>query len=150
LNIDGLGGGASVITKVAVLSHSEGSIDFFFAQVDPLREVVDYKPSCFNILSGVGPAALEMGLLPVIGAETHIQIHAVNTGARIEALVQTPGGRITYDGALAIDGVPGKAAPVALNFRGIAGSFCGTMLPTGHARDVIHGGRLHCWMWPCQ
>lgn len=139
LNIDGLGGGASVTTKVAILSRGEGGIEFFFAQVDPLREEVDYKPSCFNILSGVGPAALEMGLLPVIGAETRVDILAVNTGARIEALVQTPDGRVTYDGTQAIDGVPGTAAPVVLNFRGIAGSSCGAMLPTGHAREVIHG-----------
>jgi len=139
LNIDGLGGGASVTTKVAILSRNESGIDFFFAQVDPLRDVVDYKPSCFNILSGVGPAALEMGLLAAMGEETRVSIYAVNTGVRIDALVKTPQGRVTYDGVQAIDGVPGTAAPVTLKFRGIAGSSCGAMLPTGHAQEVIDG-----------
>jgi len=139
LNIDGLGGGASVTTKVAILSRGEDCIDFFFAQVDPLREEVDFGPSCFNILSGVGPAALEMGLWQAKADQTRVPIHAVNTGARVDALIQTPGARVTYDGAQTIDGVPGTAAPVALNFRGIAGSSCGAMLPTGHAREVIDG-----------
>lgn len=139
LNIDGLGGGASVTTKVAILSRGEGCIDFFFAQVDPLREEVDYKPSCFNILSGVGPAALELGLWPAQADQTRVPIHALNTGARVEATFQTPEGRVTYDGAQAIDGVPGTAAPVTLSFRGIAGSSCGAMLPTGRAHEVING-----------
>lgn len=139
LNIDGLGGGASVTTKVAILSRATDCIDFFFAQVDPVREEVDYKPSCFNILSGVGPAALEMGLWNAQSDQTRVPIHAVNTGARVDALIQTPGARVTYDGAMAIDGVPGTAAPVALSFQGIAGSSCGAMLPTGQPREVIDG-----------
>ncbi len=139
LNIDGLGGGASVTTKVAILSRGAEDISFFFAQVDPMRAEVDYKPSCFNILSGVGPAALEMRLWPANMGQTRVPIHAVNTGAQVEAVVQTPDGRVTYDGAQAIDGVPGTAAPVALTFRGIAGSSCGAMLPTGRARELIDG-----------
>ena len=139
LNIDGLGGGASVTTKVAILSRGADCVDFFFAQVDPLREEVDYRPSCFNILSGVGPAALELGLWPADTGQTRVPIHALNTGARVEAVVQTPDGRVTYDGAQAIDGVPGTAAPVTLSFRDIAGSSCGAMLPTGRAREVLDG-----------
>ena len=139
LNIDGLGGGASVTTKVAILSREADCIDFFFAQVDPVREEVDFKPSCFNILSGVGPAALEMGLWQGQDGQTRVPIRAVNTGARVDAVVQTPGGRVSYDGTQAIDGVLGTAAPVALSFRGISGSSCGAMLPTGQARDMIDG-----------
>lgn len=139
LNIDGLGGGASVTTKVAILSRGAGGIDFFFAQVDPLREAVDFKPSCFNILSGVGPAAIEMGLWPADQGETQVPIHAINTGAQVVATIQTPDARVTYDGAQAIDGVHGTAAPVALSFQGIAGSSCGAMLPTGQPREVING-----------
>lgn len=139
LNIDGLGGGATVTTKVAILSRGAEVIDFYFAQVDPLREEVDTRPSCFNILSGVGPAALELGLWPAQDGETQVPIHAVNTGARVDARVQTPGGQVSYDGAQAIDGVPGTAAPIALGFRDIAGASCGAMLPTGQPRDQIGG-----------
>ncbi len=142
LNIDGLGGGATVTTKVAMLSPGSdgwGDVDYFFAQVDPLKPDVDYRPTCGNILSGVGPAALEMGLVKPAGDETLVKIRAVNTGARIEALVQTPGGQVRYDGDAAIDGVPGTAAPVMLNFMDTVGSVCGALLPSGQPRDVIDG-----------
>ncbi len=142
LNIDGMGGGATVTTKVAMLSRSavDGvDVDYFFAQVDPLREDVDFRPTCGNILSGVGPAALEMGLVPFQGERTSIRIRAVNTGALIDAVVQTPYGQVRYDGTQVLDGVPGSAAPVTLNFIGTVGTMCGAMLPTGRARDIIDG-----------
>jgi len=142
LNIDGIGGSASVTTKVAMLSPgSDGwaDVDYFFAQVDPLRPTVDFRPTCGNMLSGVGPAALEMGLLPASDGETRVRILAVNTGARIEATVQTPGGRVRYDGDTAIDGVPGTAAPIVLSFMDTVGTTCGAMLPTGALVDTIDG-----------
>ncbi|WP_071796717.1 4-oxalomesaconate tautomerase [Natronohydrobacter thiooxidans] len=142
LNIDGIGGGATVTTKVAMLSRSEVEgvdVDYFFAQVDPMRPEVDFRPTCGNILSGVGPAAIEMGLVPVAGPQTPVRIRAVNTGALVDAVVQTPDGRVSYDGDYRLDGVPGSAAPVTLSFMGTVGSMCGAMLPTGRARDVIDG-----------
>jgi 2-methylaconitate cis-trans-isomerase PrpF len=147
LNIDGIGGGAAVTTKVAMLSRSEADgadIDYFFAQVAVTERLVDFKPTCGNILSGVGPAALEMGLIAPTGESTTVRIRAVNTEARIEAIVETPGGRVRYDGDAAIDGVPGTAAPVLLNFMDVVGSSCGALLPTGAARDVIDGIEVTC------
>jgi 2-methylaconitate cis-trans-isomerase PrpF len=147
LNIDGIGGGAAVTTKVAMLSRSEAEgadIDYFFAQVAVTERLVDFKPTCGNILSGVGPAALEMGLIAPTGESTTVRIRAVNTEARIEAIVETPGGRVRYDGDAAIDGVPGTAAPVLLNFMDVVGSSCGALLPTGAARDVIDGIEVTC------
>lgn len=141
-NIDGLGGGNAVTTKVAMLSRSadpQADVDYFFAQVAVDEPLVDFGPTCGNILVGVGPAAIEMGLVPVTGDETRVRIRAVNTGALVEAIVQTPGGQVRYDGETAIDGVPGTAAPVALNFLDVIGSRCGVMLPTGNLRDVIDG-----------
>lgn len=146
-NIDGLGGGSAVTTKVAMLSpsdDSEADVDYFFAQVAVEERLVDYGPTCGNILVGVGPAAIEMGLIPVAGEETKLRIRAVNIGAQIEAVVQTPDGQVRYDGDVAIDGVPGTAAPVALNFLDVVGSRCGSMLPTGQARDVIDGVDVTC------
>lgn len=147
LNIDGIGGGAAVTTKVAMLSRSEddwADVDYFFAQVSVADRLVDFKPTCGNILSGVGPAALEMGLVPATGEETEVKIRAVNTGARVVARVRTPGGRPSYDGDAEIAGVPGRAAPVALNFMGVVGSSTGAFLPTGRLRDEIGGIEVTC------
>ena len=146
-NIDGLGGGNAVTTKVAMLSRSEdpeADVDYFFAQVAVEKRLVDYAPTCGNILVGVGPAAIEMGLVPVSGDETRVRIRGVNTGALVEAVVQTPGGTVRYDGDLAIDGVPGTAAPIALNFKEVVGARTGTMLPTGRVREEIGGIEVSC------
>ncbi len=147
LNIDGIGGGNAVTTKVAMLSKSDddwADVDYFFAQVSVEDGLVDFKPTCGNILSGVASAALDMGLLPVAGDETTVRIRATNTGAEVEAIVQTPHGAVTYDGDAAIDGVPGTAAPVALNFMKVAGSSTGAFLPTGNTIDTIDGINVTC------
>ena len=147
LNIDGIGGGSAVTTKVAMLSRSEddwADVDYFFAQVSVEDRLVDYKPTCGNIMSGVGSAALEMGLIPATGDVTEVKIRAVNTGARVLARVQTPGGVVTYEGDTAIDGVPGSAAPVELNFMDVAGSTTGAFLPTGNPMDRIGGMDVTC------
>jgi len=147
LNIDGIGGGAAVTTKVAMLSRSNddwADIDYFFAQVSVEERLVDFKPTCGNILSGVGPAALEMGLIAPTGDVTDIKIHAVNTGARVVAQVQTPGGKLEYAGSAEIAGVPGSAAPIALNFMGVVGSSTGALLPTGNVRDTFGGIEVTC------
>ncbi|WP_170576124.1 4-oxalomesaconate tautomerase [Ruegeria atlantica] len=147
LNIDGIGGGAAVTTKVAMLSVSEddwADIDYFFGQVSVEEKLVDFKPTCGNILSGVAPAAIEMGLLKPQGDETEIRIRAVNTGARVVAKVNTPGGELTYEGDAEIAGVPGHSAPVQLSFMGVVGSATGAFLPTGNLRDTVQGIELTC------
>ena len=147
LNIDGIGGGAAVTTKVAMLSRSTDNwadVDYFFAQVSVEDRLVDFKPTCGNILSGVGPAALEMGLVEPLGDVTEIKINAVNTGAQVVAKVQTPGGKLDYTGSAEIAGVPGTSAPVALNFMGVVGSSTGAFLPTGNLTNVIGGIEVTC------
>lgn len=147
VNIDGIGGGVAVTTKVAMLSPSEDSwadVDYWFAQVSVEDCRVDFKPTCGNILVGVGPAAIEMGLVPVTGSETEVRIHAVNTGAKIKAVVQTPDGSVNYDGATSVDGVPGKAAPVGLEFRDVVGGATGKLFPTGNRLDNINGIDVSC------
>lgn len=141
-NIDGVGGGNAVTNKVAILSASEdpkADVDYFFAQVSVEERMVDYAPTCGNILVGVGPAAIEMGLVKAQDGVTPVRIRAVNTGALVEAEVQTPGGAVTYDGDTAIDGVPGTAAPVAMNFLDVVGSRTGAMFPTGRPQEEIDG-----------
>ena len=147
LNIDGLGGGNAVTTKVAMLSKSQdywADIDYFFAQVSVQDRLVDFKPTCGNILSGVASAAVEMGLFAPEDGETIVNIRAVNTGARVSAkIITTPQG-VDYEGAAAIDGVPGTASPVVLNFMDVAGSSTGAFLPTGALVDRFDGIDVTC------
>ncbi len=145
--IDGLGGATSLTSKVAILSESDhpwADVDFLFAQVSVAQPKVDFGPTCGNILAGVGPAAIERGLVKAEDGETTVKIRAVNTGALIEAVVRTPGGEVTYDGDTAIGGVPGTAAPVLLNFMEVVGSKTGKLLPTGHRREEIEGVDVSC------
>ena len=147
LNIDGIGGGAAVTTKVAMLSVSEdpwADVDYFFAQVSVSDKLVDFKPTCGNILSGVGPAAIEMGLVRAQDGETPVNIRAVNTGAKVAARVQTPGGQVGYSGNAQVDGVPGTSAPVALQFMETVGGSTGSFLPTGNLIDDIDGIPVTC------
>ncbi|WP_425080662.1 4-oxalomesaconate tautomerase [Ruegeria arenilitoris] len=147
INIDGIGGGTAVTTKVAMLSASDddwADIDYFFAQVSVEEKLVDFKPTCGNILSGVAPAAIEMGLFQPQGDVTEVRIRAVNTGARVVAKVQTPGGELVYEGDAEIAGVPGQSAPVQLSFMGVVGSATGAFLPTGRLRDTVQGIELTC------
>ena len=147
LNIDGIGGGNAVTTKVAMLSASDdgwADIDYFFAQVSVETRLVDFKPTCGNILSGVGSAAIEMGLIAATPGVTEVKIRSVNTGARVIARIQTPAGQLSYEGETSIDGVLGTAAPVELNFMDVAGSSTGSFLPTGQPLDRIEGIDVTC------
>ena len=140
--IDGIGGADPLTSKVAILSPSsraDADVDYLFLQVFVDQALVSGAQACGNILAGVGPAAIERGLVAVAGEETPVRIHMLNTGEVALARVQTPAGRVTYAGEAAIDGVPGSAAPVPLMFQNIAGSMCGALLPSGNAVDVIEG-----------
>jgi 2-methylaconitate cis-trans-isomerase PrpF len=145
--IDGLGGADTLTSKVAIVSPSTRpgvDVDYLFAQVDITRAIVDTSPSCGNMLSGVGPFAIETGLVKASEGTTSVAIFDVNTQSRIEAVVQTPGGRVRYAGEARIDGVPGTAAPVILNFMDAIGAKTGKMLPSGHALEVIDGIEVSC------
>jgi 2-methylaconitate cis-trans-isomerase PrpF len=145
--IDGLGGADTLTSKVAIVSKSTRpgvDIDYLFAQVDISKPIVDTAPSCGNMLAGVAPFAIETGMIPAKDGETHVMIFNVNTEARIEAIVKTPGKAVQYTGDARIDGVPGTAAPIVLNFMDVVGSVSGKLLPTGNVRDVIDGIEVTC------
>ena len=140
--IDGMGGADPLTSKVAVVSKSARDgvdVDYLFLQVFVDQAIVSDSQNCGNMLAGVGPFAIERGLLSANDGETRVAIFMANTGQVAVASVQTPGGIPTYDGDARIDGVPGTAAPVPLEFRDTAGSSCGALLPTGNAVDVIDG-----------
>ena len=140
--IDGAGGANSLTSKVAIVGPSAApdvDVDYLFAQVLIDRAIVDLNPTCGNMLAGVGPFAIERGMVEAADGETRVRIRSVNTGGLVEATVQTPGRRVRYDGDVAIDGVPGTGAPVMLNLMRCVGSKTGAMLPSGRPRDQIDG-----------
>ncbi|WP_288412474.1 4-oxalomesaconate tautomerase [uncultured Sphingomonas sp.] len=140
--IDGMGGADPLTSKVAVVSRSARDgvdVDYLFLQVFVDQAIVTDAQNCGNILAGVGPFAIERGLVAAQDGETRVAIFMENTGQVAVATVQTPGARVTYAGDAAISGVPGTAAPVPLAFRDTAGSSCGALLPTGNGVDMIEG-----------
>ena len=140
--IDGMGGTDPLTSKVAVVKRSEREgvdVDYLFLQVFVDQPIVTDKQNCGNMLAGVGPFAIERGLIPATGDETKVSIYMENTGQVAVADVKTPGGVVTYAGEASIDGVPGTAAPIPLEFKDTAGSSCGALLPTGNAVDTVEG-----------
>jgi 4-oxalomesaconate tautomerase len=143
--IDGMGGADPLTSKVAVVSRSEREgidVDYLFLQVFVDKAIVTDAQNCGNILAGVGPFAIERGLVAAQGEETRVAIFMENTEQVAVATVQTPGGTVRYDGEARIDGVPGSSAPIPLEFRDTAGSTCGALLPSGNAVDVVEGVRV--------
>ena len=147
LQLNGLGGGKSVTSKTAIVSRSRepgADVDYLFAQVKVKEAVVDTKPNCGNMLAAVGPFAIEAGLVAARDPETVVRIFNVNTRTIIEAIVQTPGGLVRYDGDTRIDGVPEPAAPIKLTFLDAVGAMTGRLLPTGNIVDTIDGVQVSC------
>src|ERR1700694_3330761 len=145
--IDGIGGADPLTSKVAIVSRStrnDADVDYLFAQVVVNEARVDFGQNCGNILAGVGPFAIERGLVDARQGSTQVAIHMVNTGQIAVATVLTPGGRVMYEGDARIDGVPGTAAAIPLKFRDTAGSTCGSLLPTGRPMDTINGVDVTC------
>ena len=147
LQIDGIGGGSPLTSKVAIVGPStrpDADVDYLFAQVKVAECAVDTSPNCGNMLSAVAPFAIEQGLVRARHGQTTVRIHNMNTGKLIAATVQTPEGRVTYEGTTRIDGVPGGAAPIHLTFLEAAGSKTGHLLPTGAAIDVVENVPVTC------
>lgn len=140
--IDGIGGGDPLTSKVAIISPStrdDADVDYYFLQVFVDQALVSDAQGCGNILAAVGPAAIERGLVKPQDGTTEVRIHMVNTGEVATSVLQTPSGKITYAGTASIAAVPGAHAPVPLLFENIAGSMCGALLPTGNQVDEING-----------
>jgi 4-oxalomesaconate tautomerase len=145
--IDGIGGADPLTSKVGIVSTSTQpgvDLEFLFAQVVVDRPQVDTTANCGNMLAAVVPFALEQRLIQANGDTTTARVLTLNTGVLSDITVHTPGGVITYDGDCRIDGVPGTHAPIAIGFLDIAGSVCGSLLPTGNVVDEIDGISATC------
>ncbi|QHQ34783.1 4-oxalomesaconate tautomerase [Algicella marina] len=145
--IDGIGGADPLTSKVAILSpasREDADVDYLFLQVSVDQPQVSAAQGCGNILAGVGPAAIERGLVPASEGRTLVRIHMCNTGEIATAEIRTPGGVVSYTGDTVIDGVPGRHAAVPLYFEKTAGSICGSLLPTGNPMDRVLETDLTC------
>ena len=145
--INGMGGATSVTSKVCIVSKSDiknVDIDYFFAQVSVDQSIVDYGPTCGNMLSAVGPFAIERGMVQAKNPKTTIVIRSVNTGSIIEADIPTPNNKIIYSGQFKIAGVPGSGSPILLKFKNIVGGSTGKLLPTGQPTIQIEGIEVTC------
>ncbi|GAA3735421.1 4-oxalomesaconate tautomerase [Streptomyces tremellae] len=143
--IDGLGGAHPLTSKAGIVDRSTRDgidLEFLFCQLQPDSDLVDTTPNCGNMLAAVVPFAVESGLLTPSGDETTARVLTLNTGLTAEITIRTPLGPdgrrfVAYGGDARIDGVPGTAAPVTINFLDTAGSVCASLLPTGHVRDRV-------------
>jgi 4-oxalomesaconate tautomerase len=145
--IDGLGGAHPLTSKVGIVypgSKPGVDLDFLFAQLQPDQDTVDTTPNCGNMLAAVVPFALETGMVKPQGATSTFRVLTLNTDMQCDISVQTPGGHVAYEGDARIDGVPGTAAPIKINFLDTAGSVCAGLLPTGKVRDMIDGVEVTC------
>ena len=145
--IDGLGGAHPLTSKVAIIgpaTRSDADVDYLFLQVAVDKAEVSDSQNCGNLLAGVGPWAIENGYVPVAGATTPVRIHMVNTASVAVARVPTPHGAVEYEGDSRIDGVPGTAAGISIDFLDVAGSSCGALLPTGRPVDQVDGIAVTC------
>lgn len=145
--VDGIGAGDTLTSKVVIVSPSTRAdidIEYLFAQVSVDQMRVDTMPNCGNMLAGVGPYSIESGLVKAQDPVTTLRILNRNTGKIVEASIQTPGGRVTYEGTVGIDGVPGTGAPIVLNFLDAAGARTGRLFPTGDRMEVVNGIDVSC------
>ena len=145
--IDGLGGADPLTSKVAIVKKSARQgvdVDYLFLQVFVDQARVSDAQNCGNILAGVGPFAIERGLVVATGDETPVSIYMENTGQIATEKVATPKGVVSYQGDAQIDGVPGSASAIPISFKDTAGSSCGSLLPTGNAVDRINDVEVTC------
>jgi 4-oxalomesaconate tautomerase len=145
--IDGLGGGQPVTSKVAIVSkakNSDADVDFLFVQVVVGKNCIDTTPNCGNLLAGVGPFAIEANLVKATSPETLIRVNMINTNKRCDLTVQTIDGKVNYQGSQHIDGVLGTASPIICNYLDVAGAVTGSLFPTNNLQDQLDGISVTC------
>ena len=147
LQVDGIGGGHPLTSKVAIIRPSLDAgidVDYLFLQVDPHNQTVSAAQNCGNLLAGVGIFTIREALVDTRKGRTSVRVRMLNSQAICNLVVETPGGAVATQGDTAIDGVPGTSAPIVCNYLDIAGSSCGSLLPTGNVVDYFNGTEATC------
>ena len=140
--IDGIGGAHPLTSKVAIVApagDARADVEYLFLQLGVGDRLVTDRQNCGNLLAGVGPFAVERGLLARADGEAVVRIHMMNTDSIATAHFPVSDGRLVDTGPTAVSGVPGTAAAIRIDFDDIAGSSCGALLPTGNAVDQVAG-----------
>ena len=143
--IDGVGGAHPLTSKVAIIKKSTRpgvDVDYLFVQVFVEEAKTTTSQNCGNILAGVGPFAIEQGLVTAQDGETVVTVYMENTDSMAKQRIQTPNRKVQYEGDAAIDGVPGTHAPIMIEFLNVAGSSCGALFPTGNFTDIVNGFKV--------
>lgn len=138
--IDGLGGADPLTSKVAIIgptTREDADVDYTFGQVSFTKAMIDYSGNCGNISSGVGPFAVDEGLVRAVEPITKVRIHNTNTAKILVAEVPVKNGKAQVVGDYKIAGVPGTGAKIMLDFAGTAGAVTNKVLPTGKTVDVL-------------
>ncbi|MFD0933596.1 PrpF domain-containing protein, partial [Methylobacterium trifolii] len=138
--LDGMGGGVSSVSKICIVERSEradADVDYTFVQVAVREGRIDLSGNCGNMLSAVGPFAVDEGLVPAGDGPVKVRIYNTNTRKLIEAAFAVRGGRAVYGGDLTIPGVTGSGAPIRLDFLDPGGASTGRLLPTGAVRGRL-------------
>lgn len=138
--LNGMGGGVSSVSKVCVIAKSErpdADVDFTFVQVQVFERAIDMSGNCGNMLSAVGPYAVDEGLVAVQGDEAFVRIYNTNTQKIMHSRFPIKNGQSVYEGDLQIPGVSGTGAPIRLDFIDPAGATTGSFLPTGSVVDIL-------------
>ena len=146
--IDGLGGGHPLSSKVAIVGPSareDADVDYQFMQIVVGENRIDTRPNCGNILAAVGPFAIETGLVSITGERTSVRVNMVNSGLLCTLQVSTPNEQVRYAGSTELAGVPNPAAAIHCNYVQMAGSTCGDLFPTGNTtdEDLLSSGYLY-------
>ena len=147
LQVDGIGGGHPLNNKAAIVSTSnrdDADLDYLFLQLVPAERKVRTDQNCGNVLVGVGPFAIETGLIEAAARRTTIRVHMVNSGNLCELTLETPEGQVEYEDDTVVDGASHGGVSVICDFLDVAGSACGSLLPTGNVLDEINGISVTC------
>lgn len=139
--IDGLAGAEPLTSKLAIIgpsSREDADVDYTFGQVSIDKPLIDYSGNCGNISSGVGPFAIDEGLVKAVEPITKVRIYNTNTKKILVAEVPVKNGKARVIGDYKIDGVPNTGAKIMMDFAGTVGSATGKMLPTGNPIDVMN------------
>ncbi len=141
--IDGIGGAKTVTSKVVMVRPSERpgiDVDYLFAQVFINESIVDTKPTCGNMMSGVAPFAIERKLMDIKEGKNIVNVYNINTNSIAEMQVDVKNGKVNYtNGELSIDGVPGMGSPILMRLKGVEGGATGKLFPTGNLKDTVQG-----------
>lgn len=141
--IDGMGGGSSSTSKVALISKSQQAdhdIDYLFGQVAIDQPQIDWSGNCGNLSAAVGPFAIEAGLIDParIPEQGVVAVKVWQTNIQKTLIIHVPivNGQVQEIGDFQLDGVAFPTPEIQVEFIEPAEGQ-GAIFPTGNLRDCL-------------